>query len=310
MSKMKSRLGRGLSSLISVNEEPATTAAPPAVELEKKAAENPVGQDRTDAAPATVPVDAVVPNPHQPRRSFPEASLIELAASLKANGLIQPILVRRQGDQYELVAGERRLRAAKLAGLKEIPAIIRDVDGLTQAQLALVENIQREDLNPIDRANGYRTLMNQLGLTQAELAGRLGEDRSGIANFTRLLDLQKDVQQMIGDGRLTLGHGKVLAGVSDAGEQLRLAELAVAQGLSVRNLERLVQDPTATTASTKSKSDSPHLNDLERSVARQLGLKVQIRTSGSKGRGRITMHYGSLDQFDELMTRLGVDVEP
>jgi len=237
-----------------------------------------------------------------------EASVAELAASLKATGLIQPIVVRRVGETYQLIAGERRLRAAKLAGLATIPAILREVDSFTQAQMALVENIQRENLNPIDRAQAYRTLMNQLGLTQAELAGRMGEDRSSIANHLRLLDLAEPVQAMIGDGRLTLGHAKVLAGVPDVLEQERLANLVVSQGLSVRNLERLVQDGSKAPAAAPAapKSSAAHLLDLEKSLSGQLGMRVQVRSAAKKGKGRLVIHYGSLDQFDELLNRLGV----
>jgi ParB family chromosome partitioning protein len=307
MAKAASRLGRGLSSLITVREEiptpPSTSAGPAAPSVEPL-------KEASTGAPLAIPVAAVVPNPHQPRRSFSESSLVELASSLRTNGMIQPILVRREGDRYELIAGERRWRAAKLAGMTDIPAIVRDVDGLTQAQLALVENIQREDLNPIDRALGYRTLMNQLGLTQSELAGRLGEERSGIANFLRLLDLAEPLQAYVADGRLSVGHGKVLAGVSDPAEQTRLADLVIAQGLSVRNLERLVQEPTAPPP-VKSAPASPaaHIAQLERNIARQLGMKVQIKTTGAKGKGRLTVHYSSLDQFDELMQRLHVAVD-
>lgn len=310
MSKVKSRLGRGLSSLITVREEIPSQPEPVAASTAVTAAPPPAVEPTDAIAPSsTIAVAKIVPNPHQPRRTFSESSLAELAASLKANGLIQPILVRREGDRFELIAGERRWRAAKLAGLEEIPAIVRDVDGLTQAQLALVENIQREDLNPMDRANGYRTLMNQLGLTQAELAGRLGEDRSSIANFLRLLELAPTIQAMVTDGRLSLGHGKVLAGIGDKNEQIRLAELVLAQGLSVRNLERLAAEQPTVPSPKTVKAASAHIADLERNVARQLGMKVQIRSSGSKGRGKITVHYGSLDQFDELMQRMGVAVE-
>jgi ParB family chromosome partitioning protein len=307
MAKAASRLGRGLSSLITVREEiptpPSTNAGPAAPPME------PV-KDASTGAPLVIPVAAVVPNPHQPRRSFSDSSLVELASSLRTNGMIQPILVRREGDRYELIAGERRWRAAKLAGMTEIPAIVRDVDGLTQAQLALVENIQREDLNPIDRALGYRTLMNQLGLTQSELAGRLGEERSGIANFLRLLDLAEPLQAYVADGRLSVGHGKVLAGVSDPAEQTRLADLVISQGLSVRNLERLIQEPTSPPpAKSAPASPAAHIAQLERNIARQLGMKVQIKTTGAKGKGRLTVHYSSLDQFDELMQRLHVAVD-
>ena len=207
------------------------------------------------------------------------------------------------------IAGERRLRAAKLAGMTALPAIVRDVDSFTQAQMALVENIQREDLNPIDRAQSYRTLMDQLGLTQAELAARLGEDRSSIANFLRLLDLAEPVREMIRDGTLTLGHAKILAGVDDILEQQRLAELVVAQELSVRNLERLLQDAASNEPPPRREpSVTPHLQDLEKSIARQLGMRVQLR-SGGKGKGRLVIHYASLDQFDELLSRMGVRTE-
>lgn len=305
MAKTVSRLGRGLSSLISVREESPAAASP-------RVGPGDANVSAVDIAPPTgaplsIPVSSIIPNPHQPRRTFSDSSLAELAASLRTNGLIQPILVRREGDRYELIAGERRWRAARLAGMKEIPAIVRDVDGLTQAQLALVENIQREDLNPIDRAIGYRTLMNQLGLTQSELAGRLGEERSGIANFLRLLDLIEPLQSFVSDGRLSLGHGKVLAGIADPAEQNRLAELVVSQGLSVRNLERLIQAPSDTPP-VKAGGSAPtaHIVQLERNIGRQLGMKVQIKATGNKGKGRLTVHYSSLDQFDELMQRMHV----
>ena len=252
----------------------------------------------------------VTPNPHQPRRQFEAAALAELAASLKSNGVIQPIVVRRVENRYELVAGERRLRAAKLAGMPTIPAILREVDSFTQAQMALVENIHRADLNPIERAAAYKSLIGQLGLTQAELANRLGEDRSTVANFLRLLDLAEPVRAMIRDGRLSLGHAKVLAGVSDILEQERLANLVVSQGLSVRNLERLVQSatPPAPGRATKS-SPTAHLQDLEKSFARQLGMRVQIRSGANKSKGRVVIHYGSLDQFDQLLEKLGIESE-
>jgi ParB family chromosome partitioning protein len=235
-----------------------------------------------------------------------EASIAELAASLKSTGLVQPIIVRQHNGGYQLIAGERRLRAAKLAGLKTLPAIVREVDNFTQAQMALVENIQREDLNPIDRAQSYRALMDQLGLTQAELASRLGEDRSSIANFLRLLDLPEPARELIRDGKLSLGHAKILAGIDDILEQQRLAELVVAQELSVRNLERLVQNGDAAGPPPRREPNStPHLQDLEKSIARQLGMRVQVRSAG-KGKGRLVIHYASLDQFDELLSRMGV----
>jgi len=250
------------------------------------------------------------PNPHQPRRKFNDASIAELAASMKAAGLIQPIIVRKTEDGYQLIAGERRWRAAKLAGFATLPAIVRDVDAYTQAQMALIENIQREDLNPLDRADSYRSLMTQLGLTQAELAGRLGEDRSSIANYLRLLDLSESVRQRVRDGTLSLGHAKILAGVPDPVEQERLAELVSRQELSVRNLERVMQSGGASdTVQKPGTPASAHLQEIERSVTRQIGLRVQIRSVPKKGKGKLVIHYGNLDQFDELMKRLGVQLD-
>lgn len=297
--KERPRLGRGLNSLMS-----STTAAVPATSQPPSPATAP-------AAPVELPVDQIRPNPHQPRRQFNEESLAALANSMKAAGVIQPVVVRQVGNSYELIAGERRLRAAKLAGLTTIPALIRETDAITQAQLALIENIQREDLNPIDRAEGYRLLIDQLGLTQAELATRLGEDRSSIANYLRLLDLQEDVRQHLCHGRLSVGHAKVLLAVQDPAEQSRLADLAVKQDLSVRNLERVVSHgPSAIPTRQTRPAPSAHILDLEKSIARELGMRVNVRANPrSKGKGKLIIHYASLDQFDTLLARLGVSVE-
>jgi ParB family chromosome partitioning protein len=258
-----------------------------------------------------IPLDDIVPNPNQPRRQMLEASIAELAASLKGNGLFQPVVVRREGDHYELIAGERRWRAARLAGLTTIPAIVRNVDSLNQAQMALVENIQRENLNPVDRALAYRTLLKQLGLTQAELANRLGEDRSTIANFLRLLDLPESVQTLVADGKLSHGHAKLIAGVPDILEQERLGKISIAQELSVRNLERMIQSGISRPAPREEATNpSAYIQDLEKSLSRQLGMRVQVRAGGKKkSKGKLILYYGSLDQFDDLMSKLGVSAE-
>lgn len=338
----KSRLGRGLSSLIkvSVPVEPAVSAeasTPPAAAPVATVVEAPKAMPVQEAGPTAspepmavattgepllIPIDQIRPNPHQPRRTFTEGQLKELAESIRANGIIQPLVVRKAaggaggavGGGYELIAGERRLRASKLAGLKEVPCHVKTVDELTQAQLALVENIQREDLNAIERAEGYRALMLQLGLTQAELAGRLGEDRSTIANFVRLLDLAEPVRRMLRDGLLSLGHAKLIAGINDVLEQERLAKLVLAQGLSVRNLEKvLLNSPPAAAMETEKAPKAgtgteAHYQELERSIARQLGLRVQVSAARGKGKGKLTIHYTSLTQFDQLMERLGVEI--
>jgi ParB family chromosome partitioning protein len=256
-----------------------------------------------------LPIDSIRPNPHQPRREFNEASIAELALSLKSTGLIQPIIVRQTDGGYELIAGERRLRAAKQAGLTTLPAIVKEVDGFTQAQMALIENIQREDLNAIDRALAYRMLIDQLGLTQNELAGRLGEDRTSIVHFLRLLDLIEPVRDMVRSGKLSAGHGKILAGVTDAKEQERLGKLAIEQGLSVRNLERILEQiPAPKTDAAEPAKPSNHLKDLEKSLSRQLGMKVQLKWSNEKKRGKMVISY-TLDQFDDLKQRLGVETD-
>jgi ParB family chromosome partitioning protein len=306
--KDRPKLGRGLSSLLSMAapEAPHESEEPRSTPLLKEVG-GPSSADQPNP-PATIPIARISINPHQPRKHFSEASLAELAASIHTTGLIQPIIVRQMGDAYQLIAGERRWRAAKLAGLTDIAAIVRDVDGYSQAQMALVENIQREDLNPIDRAQAYQTLMDQLGATQAELAARLGEDRSTIANHLRLLDLAEPVRAHILAGALTLGHAKILASISDLAEQERIANLCVQQTLSVRNLERMLAAAPPAPAKA-SRTLSAHFTEVEQSCARQLGMKVQLKSTGSKGSGRFVIHYGSLDQFDELLQRLGVKLD-
>jgi len=300
--KPKSRLGRGLSSLISAD----TTA--PVVDLEMESAPQ---LKPAAAMPAEISLAEIFPNPHQPRRDFGAQALAELAASLKSTGMIQPVIVRPRGQEggYELIAGERRWRAAKLAGLTSVPAIVREVDGFAQAQMALVENIQRENLNPIERAQAYRELVDQLGLTQAELANRLGEDRSSIANHLRLLDLPEGVRQMIREGKLSLGHAKLLGGQSDAVEQERLAKLVVAQELSVRNLERMIQSGAAKPPAAAPAAPSAYLSELEKSLTRQLGLRAFVRSARAKGKGKLIIQYNSLDEFDRLLAILGVKAE-
>jgi ParB family chromosome partitioning protein len=309
----RSRLGRGLGSLLSMTDtsaaaqEPASSAAAPSPAATAEPAAPPV--DRL----TSVAVDKVQTNPHQPRKEFDAAAIDSLADSIKANGVIQPIVVRPLADgRFELIAGERRLRAARQAKLAEIPVVIRNIDGYTQAQWALVENIHREDLNPIDRAEAYGTLMQQLGLTQAELAGRLGEQRSSIANYLRILELAPTVREELRAGRLTLGHAKVLAGIDSHDEQARLAALAVEQHLSVRNLERLVENPPVAAdrpVPAEPKPAALHLKEVEQQIVQQLGLRVQLRGGSKAGTGRMVIHYANLEQFDELMKRCGIQIE-
>lgn len=302
--KSRNRLGRGLSSLIGIPDE-STAAVPVQADVSTRSAP-PVENHESSLE---IPIDRIAPNPHQPRRDFDEASLADLASSIKSNGVIQPVIVRKTPAGYQLIAGERRLRASKLAGLSTIPAIVRDVDQLSQAQMALVENIQREDLNPIDRAEGYRVLINELGLTQSELATRLGEDRSTISNHLRLLELAQPVRELLRHDKLSLGHAKVLAGVSNEAEQLRLAELVVDQELSVRNLERILNQKGGPTRPPERPVQSAHLRELEASLSQQLGVRAEVRSGANKKSGKLVLHYSSLDEFDMLVGRLGVKLD-
>jgi ParB family chromosome partitioning protein len=256
-----------------------------------------------------VPLDKLSANPHQPRRSFDESSLQALADSLKTTGLIQPVVARATDDGgYELIAGERRWRAAKVAGLATIPVILRSADPVMQAQMALVENIQRQDLNPIERAAAYKALLDNLGLTQAELADRLGEARAVIGHHLRLLDLAPSVQEMLVSGQLSMSHAKLLAGVTYHSDQIRLAELTISQDLNLKNLERLIGHPPASQEPvvTKPAANSANIADLVKTFSRHLGLRVQLRAKPGMKQGRLILHYASLDQFDELLNRLGI----
>ncbi len=278
----------------------------------EKIIDRPTGAGQTPGGDGTlfhVELDKVIANPHQPRRTFEAGALAQLAESLKASGLIQPIVVRQVPDGYELVAGERRLRAARLAGLLTLPAILRTVDSLQQAQLALIENIHREDLNPIERAMAYRQLIDQLGLTQEELSTRLGEERSSIANFLRLLDLTDTARQAVIDRKITMGHAKILAGIKSPAEQDRLTQLVITQELSVRNLEKVIAEAPKPPAKPADRPTSAHIADLEKRLSRTLEMRAEVRQARKGGRGRLILHYASLDQFDDLLARLKFEVD-
>ena len=302
----KSRLGRGLSSLMQVD------APAPQAPIEPKPDGSTSRRDASGGGLIDIDVNLIKPNPSQPRRSFDPQSLAELATSLRNQGIIQPLIVRAHGDGYLLIAGERRLRAAKLAELPTVPCLVRTATELEQAELALVENIQREDLNPIDRGEAYRTLQRQLGLSQRELADRLGEERGSISNFIRLLDLAEPVRDLVRSGDLPLGHAKVLAGVPEAAEQVRLAELVRSQKLTVRNLERLIESgesaPPPRSSHDEQDSRARYLADLGDTLGEKIGTKCTVRSAGSSGY-KLTLHLKNADQFDALMRRLDVGME-
>jgi ParB family chromosome partitioning protein len=249
------------------------------------------------------------------------AGLEQLAASIRQSGLMQPVVVRRLpvgaavgGARYELVAGERRWRAAAMAGLTAVPALIRDLSDEESAQLALVENLQREDLNPIDRAMAFRALCDRFGLSQAEVAQRVGLDRSSVTNLLRLIELPELIRAMIADGRLSAGHGKALLGVPGDEARLRLGERAAEEGWSVRRLEQAAQALAAEHVTTgdiviTGPGRPPNLVELERQLGEHLGTKVVVRSDRAGKRGRIAIEFYGIDHFDGLMSRMGFQMK-
>lgn len=285
MAAKSNRLGRGLASLIGDLDEPG------------KEGEVSLGSE-------TIPIDAIKASKANPRRDFDESELDELAQSIRERGLIQPLLVRPvKNDGYEIVAGERRWRAAQRANLHDVPVVIRAVTDKEALELAIIENVQRSDLNPIEEAQGYKKLIDKFDHRQEDLAGIVGKSRSHLANLMRLLKLPKGVQEMVSDGRLSSGHARALVGRKDAAA---LAERIVAEGLTVRDVERLVQLEEQTTSSTR-KSNKPNKDADTRAVETQLsevlGLAVAI-APGKGESGELRIRYSSLDQFEAVRTRL------
>jgi len=248
-------------------------------------------------------VDSIVPNRYQPRQAFPSQELAELTASLKQSGLLQPILVRRKGDgMYELISGERRWRAAKQAGLETIQAVIRNCGDEESVVLALVENLQRADLNPMEMARTYHRMMNEFGLTQDIIAQRVGCERSSVANVVRLMNFPLEVQQLIETNQLSMGHAKVILGLSSQNEQLRIAHLVVAKSLSVRETEKVIESPSIAKKRTTREVRETAWSDVEERLQKRLGTKVIIQ-KGRRG-GKIVIHYFSPPELDGILERL------
>ena len=261
-----------------------------------------------------IPVEQIVPNPRQPRTDFDQASIESLAESIRKAGLMQPIMVRRTRSGFELVAGERRWRAAKLIGLRVIPAIIRDLSDESSAELAIIENVHREDLNPMDRALALRRLAVDFGLTHQDVADRVGLDRPSVTNLLRLAELDPATADLVRSGTISQSHAKALLAVSDLERRLELAKRSAAAGWSVRELERRVQQVNSvksvlTGSSNQSAGDpsprSANVADLERKLAEHLGTRVSLQLGRKKGSGRLIVDFYSFDQFDGLMSRLG-----
>lgn len=251
-----------------------------------------------------IPLARVTPNPFQPRRHMDDVALNELAASMREHGVLQPVLVTETLDGYQLIAGERRVRAARLAGLERIPAVVRQLADRDQLEVALVENVQRADLDPIDEALAYRKLVDEFGLTQEAVADRVGKARATVANTLRLLELHPDVQAAIGDGRLTEGHGRALGGLAVDG-QAHVLGTVLSQGLSVRQTEELVRrlrEPRPPRETPAPARLDPDLERVEEDLRQRLGTKVSL-TRSRKG-GRIVIEYYSDEELGRLYERL------
>lgn len=284
------RLGRGFSALL-----PNAGAPAPAAE-----------SARQGAGVLTIAIEEVAPDKTQPRRQFDEERIEELAASIRAKGVIQPILVRRDGSVYRIIAGERRWRASQRAGLKFVPALVKEVTERQAFELALIENIQREDLNAIEEAEAYRRLIDEHGLTQEACAERVGKDRSSIANSLRLLKLPGDIKDALSEGSLNMGHARALLGLGGEPEIKRAAAEVMSRKLSVRQTEQLVRKQKeggqqAKAAPTgKSRRESAEVRSIEERLQRALGTKVRLVDNG-KGKGRLEIDFFSYEELDRLL---------
>jgi ParB family transcriptional regulator, chromosome partitioning protein len=299
------RLGRGLSSLIN---SPVIVESPSAPETQHNTEHNPI----TSPA-ASIAVNSISVSPFQPRRVITEEALNHLAESIQRAGVMQPIIVRpRSGGGFELVAGERRWRAAKKVGLATIPAIVRELSDADAAEWALVENIQREDLNPMERAWALRQMQEKFGLTQAQLAERVSLERSTVANLIRLTDLEPEIAEMIVKGEISAGHGRALLALPAGAPRIGIAKAAAVGGWSVRRIEQAVQRPdeaipeVAKNVIEDATGREAVLRDLERQISQQLGTKVIINTDKQGKKGKLMIEFYGLDHFDGLLIRMGI----
>lgn len=285
--KLQRGLGRGLGALLgdAVEAEEAPQSQP-----------QPETQHSADEV-RLLPIHSIDPNREQPRRSFDEAALNDLAQSIRAVGVLQPIIVAPNGDRYTIIAGERRYRASRLAERTEIPAIIRDWDVQTRLEAALIENLQRDDLNPIEEAMGVRRLMDEAGLTQEMVAERLGKSRPAVANLLRLLTLPDMVRQMLIDGKLSAGHARALVTV-DRKRQIQLANLTVQQGWSVRQLERICAQPVKEETKKPKPQRSAQFGQLETMTRELFGTRVKL--DGDENNGKITLYYYNADDLQRI----------
>lgn len=294
-------LGKGLAALLPARPVPPSPARAEESPEPTTQAEQPMAKSE----PTKLPIDQIDANPLQPRTVFQPDRLRELANSIEANGIIQPLIVRKKADRYELVAGERRWRAAKLAGLAEVPVVVQDTSNERLLEVSLIENIQREDLNPMEVAQAYDRLQHEHGLTHEEIARRTGKERSSVSNMLRLLRLPADVQLLVAEQRISMGHARAILGLPEEADQRQLAEKAAAQGLSVREVERTVQkmtEPRSDEEKEKTKQD-PNVRAAAEELERALGTRVRI-VERSPQRGRIEIEYFSQDDLDRIYNQI------
>ncbi len=309
---MANRLGRGLDSLFGgfddePEEKPEVKAevkqSEPVVESEKKIVVPPLSQE--EPTPREIPVGLIDRNVGQPRKNFNENALNELAQSIKVHGVIQPIILVKNGDRYMIVSGERRWRASKLAGLKTIPAIVKRYTEAEIAEIALIENLQREDLNPIESAFAIKELVDRFNLTQEEIAEKIGKSRSAVTNTLRLLALRPEIVKMIERGELSAGHGKVLVAIEDPELQLKTATMAVQSKASVRELEKYIQNMATLTEARRRKANyvqSLELQDFSQQLQRIFSTKASI--TGTEKKGKIIIEYFSKEDLDRIYSIL------
>jgi ParB family chromosome partitioning protein len=299
-------LGRGLDSLLGPITAEMDAIGQPQANV-GSIPNYPIDKELHDSV-ANISLACITPNPYQARIVWNEQDLLELSESLRANGVIQPIIVRPFQGGYQLIAGERRYRAAQMASMTTIPALVRTVTDEQLFEWSLVENIHRRDLNAIERAKAYQRYVNAFSLTQTEAAERLGEDRSVISNYLRLLDLPEEIRQMLADERLSMGHARAILGLPTDELRRKLANRALAGRLSVREVERLVRKYLSqdTRLPAKPSSKPAHIADLEDKLRRQLGARVAIQTRRNGQRGKIIIEFDSLDDFDRITDSLGL----
>lgn len=286
--KRRPALGRGMAALLSNAASPPTTAV----------------SAMPGRALLLLAIEAVERNPDQPRKRFDELALEELAASIREHGVVEPILVRREGTRYRIVAGERRWRAAQRAGLREVPAILREASDREAFELALVENLQRADLNAIEEAEAFEVLATDHGLTQEQIAGRVGKERSTVANALRLLKLPPEVRDAVRGGQLDMGHARALLGVDGADAVRKLAQRAIREQLSVRALEALVRAHGKPSTKAKKPDESASTRDLVNRLQRRLGARCRVLPRSAVS-GRLEIDYTSLDELDGILSRIG-----